>query len=127
MAQDIPQQKLSDHFNGVSIKIMAQFARGDQDSIKQLLDLGVTGLRFVEYLANEVYWLLDLVHVPELLVLDDDGSTNYPIGGRNVKQQSLTFLGRRQDRGRCKKLLELCKSSVSFLRPLKLLLCLEQF
>lgn len=32
---------------GVSIKIMAQFVRGDQDSIEQLLDLGVTGLRLV--------------------------------------------------------------------------------
>jgi hypothetical protein len=85
------------------------------------------GLRFVEYLADEVYWSLDLIHVPDLLALNDDGSTNYLIGGRNVKQQSLTFLGRRQDRGRCKKLLELCKSSVSFFRPLKLLLCLEEF
>jgi hypothetical protein len=106
---------------------MALFARGDQDSIKQLLDLGVTGLRFVEYLADELYWSLDLVHVPDLLMLDDDGSTDYPIGGRNVKQQSLAFLGRRQDRGRCKKLLELCSSSVSFLQSLKLLLCLEEF
>jgi hypothetical protein len=106
---------------------MVQCARGDQDSIEQLLDLGVTGLRFVEYLADEVYWSLDLVHVSDLLALDDDGSTDYPIGGRNVKQQSLAFLGRRQDRRRCKKLLELCKSSVIFLRPLKLLLCLEEF
>jgi hypothetical protein len=39
---------------GVSIKIMAQFVRGDQDSIEQLLDLGVTGLRLVEYLTDEV-------------------------------------------------------------------------
>jgi hypothetical protein len=62
-----------------------------------------------------------------LLALDDDGSTDYPIDGRNVKQQSFTFLGRHQDRRRCEKLLELCKSSVSFLRPLKLLLCLEEF
>jgi hypothetical protein len=62
-----------------------------------------------------------------LLALDDDGSTDYPIGGRNVKQQSFAFLGRHQDRRRCEKLLELCKSSVSFLRPLKLLLCLEEF
>jgi hypothetical protein len=34
---------------------MAQFVRGDQDSIEQLLDLGVTGLRLVEYLTDEVY------------------------------------------------------------------------
>jgi hypothetical protein len=53
------------------------------------------GLKFIEYLVDEVYWSLDLVHVPDLLLLDDDGSTDYPIGGRNVKQQSLTFLGRR--------------------------------
>jgi hypothetical protein len=46
---------------------MVQFARGDQDSIKQLLDLGVMSLRLVEYLADEVYWLLDLVHMPNLL------------------------------------------------------------
>jgi hypothetical protein len=65
--------------------------------------------------------------MPDLLALDNDCNTDYPIGGRNVKQQSLTFLGRREDRGRCKKLLELCKSSVSFSRPLKLLLCLEEF
>jgi hypothetical protein len=123
----MPQRKLSDHLNGVSIEIMAQFARSDQDSIEQLLDLGVTGLRLVEYLADEVYWSLDLVHMPNLLALDNDGNTNYPIGGRNVKQQSLAFLGRCQDRRRCEKLLELCKSSVSFLRPLKLLLCLEKF
>jgi hypothetical protein len=93
--QDIPQWKLSDHFDKVSIKIMVQCARGDQDSIEQLLDLGVTGLRFVEYLTDEVYWSLDLVHVSDLLALDDDGSTDYPIGGRNVKQQSLAFLGHR--------------------------------
>jgi hypothetical protein len=76
---------------------MAQFARGDQDSIEQLLDLGVTGLRLVEYLADEVYWSLDLVHMPDLLTLDDDGSTDYPIGGRNVEQQSLSFLRRHQN------------------------------
>jgi hypothetical protein len=52
--------------------------------------------------------------MPDLLALDDDSSTDYSIGGRNVKQQSLTFLRRREDRGRCKKLLELCKSSVRF-------------
>jgi hypothetical protein len=103
---------------------MTRFARGDQDSIEQLLDLGVTGLRFVEYLANEVYWSLDLIHVPDLLALNNDGSTDYPIGGRNVKQQSLVFLGHCQDRGRREKLLKLCKSSVSFLRPFKLVLCL---
>jgi hypothetical protein len=90
----MPQRKLSDHLNGVSIEIMVQFVRSDQDSIKQLLDLGVTGLRLVEYLADEVYWSLDLVHMPNLLALDDDGNTDYPIGGCNVKQQSLAFLGR---------------------------------
>jgi hypothetical protein len=94
---------------------MAQFARGDQDSIEQLLDLGVMGLRLVEYLADELYWSLDLEHVPDLLTLDDDGSTDYPISGHNVEQQSLAFLGRRQDRRRCKKLFVLYKSSVSFL------------
>jgi hypothetical protein len=106
---------------------MVQFTRGDQDSIEQLLDLEVMGLRLVEYLIDEVYWSLDLVHMPDLLALDNDGSTDYPIGGRNVEQQSLTFLGRHQDWRRCEKLLELCKSSVSFLRPLKLLLCLKKF
>jgi hypothetical protein len=33
--------------------------------------------------------------MPNLLALDDDGSADYPIGCRNVEQQSLTFLGRR--------------------------------
>jgi hypothetical protein len=89
--------------------------------------LGVTGLRLIEYLADEVYWSLDLVHMPDLLALDNDGSTDYLIGAHNVEQQSLAFLGCREDRRRCEKLLELCKSSVSFLRPLKLLLCLEMF
>jgi hypothetical protein len=106
---------------------MPLFARGNQNSIEQLLDLGVTGLRLVKYLADEVHWSLDLVHVPDLLTLDDDGSTDYPIGGRNVEQQSLVFLGRSQDRRRCEKLLELCKNNVRFLLPLKLLLCLEEF
>jgi hypothetical protein len=55
------------------------------------------GLRLVEYLADKLYWSLDLEHVPDLLTLDDDGSTDYPIGGHNVEQQSLAFLGRRQD------------------------------
>jgi hypothetical protein len=53
------------------------------------------GLILIEYLADEVYWSLDLVHMPDLLALDDDGSADYPIGCRNVEQQSLTFLGRR--------------------------------
>jgi hypothetical protein len=34
---------------------MAQFARGDQDNIEQVLDLGVMGLELVEYLTDEVY------------------------------------------------------------------------
>jgi hypothetical protein len=68
---------------------MAQFVRGDQDNIEQLLDLGVMGLKLVKYFADEVYWSLDLVHMPDLLRLDDDGSSDYPIGGRNVEQQSL--------------------------------------
>jgi hypothetical protein len=101
--------------------------RGNKDGIEQLLDLGITGLRLVEYLADEVYWSLDLVHMPDLLVLIDDGSADYPIGCGNVKQQSLAFLGHRQDWRRYEKLLELYKSSVSFLRPLELLLCLEEF
>jgi hypothetical protein len=53
--------------------------------------------------------------LPDLLALDDDGSADYPIGCRNVEQQSLAFLGHRQDWRRCEKLVELCKSSVSFL------------
>jgi hypothetical protein len=55
IAQNVSQRKLGDHFNGVSVKIMAQFTRGNQDGIEQLLDLGVTGLGLVEYLADEVY------------------------------------------------------------------------
>jgi hypothetical protein len=51
----------------------------------QLLDLGVTGLRIVEYHVDEVYWSLDLVHMLDLLMLDDDGSTDYPIGRRDVE------------------------------------------
>jgi hypothetical protein len=73
------------------------------------------GLRLVQYLTDEVHWSLDLIHVSDLLALDDDGSTDYPIGGRNVEQQSFAFLGHRQDMRRCEKLLELCKSNVSFL------------
>jgi hypothetical protein len=53
--------------------------------------------------------------MPDLLAFDDDSSTDYLIGGRDVKQQSLAFLGHHQDQRRCEKLLELCKSSVSFL------------
>jgi hypothetical protein len=90
-----PQQKLSDHFNGVSIKIMVSFTRGDQDNIEQLLDLGVSGLGLIEYLVDEVYWSLDLIHMSDLLALDDNCSANYMIGCRNVEQQSLAFLGRR--------------------------------
>jgi hypothetical protein len=55
VVQDVPQRKLGDHFNGVSVKIIAQFARGDQDDVQQLLDLQVTGLGLIEYLADEVY------------------------------------------------------------------------
>jgi hypothetical protein len=83
--QDIPQWKLIDHFDGVSVKIVVHFVGGNQDSIEQLLDLGVTGLRLIEYLADEVYRLLDLVHMPDHLALDDDGSTDYSISGCNVK------------------------------------------
>jgi hypothetical protein len=103
--QDVPQRKLNDHFNGVNIKIMVQFARGNQDGIEQLLDLGIMGLRLIEYLTDEVYWSLDLVHMPDLLALDDDGSADHPIGCGNVEQQSLAFLGRHQDQRRCEKLL----------------------
>jgi hypothetical protein len=101
--------------------------RGNQDGIEQLLDLGIMGLRLIEYLADEVYWLLDFVHMADLLALDDDGSADYPIGCGYVEQQSLAFPGHRQGQRRCEKLLELYKSSVSFLQPLELLLCLEEF
>jgi hypothetical protein len=47
---------------------MVQFARGDQDSIQQLLDLWIVGFGLIEDLTNEVHWLLDLVHMPDLLV-----------------------------------------------------------
>jgi hypothetical protein len=57
---------------------MVQFVRGDQDSIKQLLDLGVTGLRLIEYLADEVYWSLDLIHVSDL-TLDNNSSIDYQL------------------------------------------------
>jgi hypothetical protein len=53
--QDVPQRKLGDHFHGVSVKITAQFVRGDQDGVQQLLDLRVMGLGLIEYLADEVY------------------------------------------------------------------------
>jgi hypothetical protein len=42
---------------------------------------------------------LDLVHMPELLALDDDGRTDHPISCRDVKQQGFAFLGCREDRG----------------------------
>jgi hypothetical protein len=72
---------------------MVQLARGDQDSIEQLLDLGITGLRLVEYLTDEVYWSLDFVNMPDLLALDDNGGVDYSICCDNVEQQSLAFLG----------------------------------
>jgi hypothetical protein len=53
--------------------------------------------------------------MPDLLALDDDGHADHPIGCRDVEQQSFDFLGCYQDRRRCEKLLELCKSSVYFL------------
>jgi hypothetical protein len=53
--------------------------------------------------------------MPDLFTLDDNGSVDYPIGCHDVEQQSFSFLGRRQDERGCEKLLELCKSSVSFL------------
>jgi hypothetical protein len=84
------------------------------------------GLGLIEYLADEVYRLVDLVHMPDLLTLDDDGHADHPVGCRDVEQQSFAFLGHRQDRRGCDKLLELYKSSVSFLRPLELILRLEE-
>jgi hypothetical protein len=64
---------------------MAQFVRSDKDSIEQLLDLGIMGLRLIEYFADEVHCSLDLVYMLDLLALDDDGSTNYPISCSNVE------------------------------------------
>jgi hypothetical protein len=46
----------------------------------------------------------------DLLALDDDGSVDYPIGGRNVKQQSLTFLGHREDWGDVRNCLSFAKA-----------------
>jgi hypothetical protein len=48
---------------------MAQFVRGDQDSVQQLLYLWIAGFGLIEDLVNEVYWSLDLVHMPDLLTL----------------------------------------------------------
>jgi hypothetical protein len=79
---------------------VAQFMRGDQDSIQQLLDLQIAGFGLIEDLANEVYWSLDLVHIPDLLALYDDGRIDHPISCRDVKKQSFAFLGRRRDQRR---------------------------
>jgi hypothetical protein len=40
---------------GLGVDIMAQFVRGDQDSVQQLLDLWIAGFGLSEDLANEVY------------------------------------------------------------------------
>lgn len=85
VAQDVPQRKLRNHFYGVGVKVIVQLARGDQDSIQQLLDLWIPGFGLVEDVANEVYWSLDLVHVTDLLALDDNGCTNHPISCHDVK------------------------------------------
>jgi hypothetical protein len=85
VTQDVPQRKLHNHFYGVGVKIMAQFARGDQDSVQQILDVWIAGFGLIEDLANEVHWSLDLVHMPDLLALDNDGRTKNPISCRDVK------------------------------------------
>jgi hypothetical protein len=76
---------------------MAQFVRGNQDGIERLLDIGVTSLGLIKYLTDEVYWSLDLVHMPDLLALNDDGSADYPVDCHDVEQQSFTFLRHCQD------------------------------
>jgi hypothetical protein len=53
------------------------------------------GLGLVEYLDDEVYWPLDLIHMPDLLTLDDDGGADHLVGCRDVKEQSFAFLGHR--------------------------------
>jgi hypothetical protein len=55
VTQDVPQWKLHKHFYGVGVKVMAQFARGDQDTVQQLLDLRIVDFELIEDLANEVY------------------------------------------------------------------------
>jgi hypothetical protein len=126
VTQDVPQRKLCNHFYGVGVEIMVQFARGDQDSVQQLLDLRIAGFGLIEDLASEVYWSLDLVHMLDLLVLHDDGYTDHPISCHDIKQQGFAFLGCCQDQRRCEKSLELYKRCISLLRPFELLLCLEE-
>jgi hypothetical protein len=51
------------------------------------------GLGLIEYLTNEVYWSLDLVRMPDLLTLDDDGHADHPVGCCDVEQQISPSLG----------------------------------
>ena len=51
---------------------MAELARRDQNGIYQLLDLRITSLGLIKYLAYEVYWTLHLVGMPSFLVFDDN-------------------------------------------------------
>ena len=55
---------------------MAELARRNQDGVKQLLDLRMTSLGFIENLADEVYQTLHLIGVLGLLVFDHNGCAN---------------------------------------------------
>jgi hypothetical protein len=45
----------------------------------------VTGLGLIEYLVDEVYWSLDLIHMLNLLALDDYGRADHPVGCHDVE------------------------------------------
>jgi hypothetical protein len=68
-----------------------QLSGCNQDGVDQLLNLRVSGLGFIEHLADEVNRALDFIHVAGFLTLDHNDYGDHAIGGRNV-EKNVVFL-----------------------------------
>jgi hypothetical protein len=104
VSDDVPKQKIGLDHHPISVEVMFQLLRCNQDDIDQLLNLRVPRFGLIEYLADEVNKVLDFVNMAEFLTLDHDDCRDHTISGRNIEEKDIVFLRSGKDWWRGKEL-----------------------
>ncbi|KAG8060443.1 hypothetical protein GUJ93_ZPchr0002g25253 [Zizania palustris] len=90
VSQDIAEWELGDHLHEVGLEVMLELSDGDEDSVQQLLHLGVSNLRWPQDFRYEVEWSLNQIGEPLLRLFDDQGGADHMHGGGDVEEEGST-------------------------------------